>query len=216
MNWNVVFDSRGIILGGLWVTVQLSAMGIVLGTIVGLFVALIRHARIPVLSQAARIYVEIFRGSPLLLQLFFVFFGLPYLGLEVSPLEAALTALALYGGAYISEIFRAGIEAVPRGQYEAAQALGLSNYAIMRYVVLPQTFTVVLPPLIGFYIGLIKDTSLATIIGYQELMQQSQSIIDRTARPLEVYAVVAVLYFALCYPLSRLVTYLDRKRAIVL
>lgn len=216
MNWQIVFDSRGILLNGLWITIQLSAMGIVLGTIVGLFVALIRHARVPVLSQVARVYVEIFRGSPLLLQLFFVFFGFPYLGLEVSPLEAALTALTLYGGAYISEIIRAGIEAVPRGQYEAAQALGLSNYAVMRHVVLPQTLAVVLPPLVGFYIGLIKDTSLATIIGYQELMRQSQSIIDRTARPLEVFAVVALLYFVLCYPLSRLVTYLDRRRALAL
>jgi len=211
MNWHVVWESRSVLLGGALVTLELSALAIGLGTTLGLLVALIRTARVPVLSQIARVYVEIFRGSPLLMQLFFVFFGLPYLGFDVSKLAAAVWALTLYSGAYIAEIIRAGIEAVPKGQKEAAYSLGLSPYEAMRYVVLPQTLTVALPPLIGFYIGLIKDTSLATIIGYRELIRESQSIIDRTARPLEVFTAVALIYFVICYPLSLLVTRLERR-----
>ncbi len=211
MNWHVVWESRSVLLGGALVTLELSALAIGLGTTLGLLVALIRTARVPVLSQIARVYIEIFRGSPLLMQLFFVFFGLPYLGFDVSKLAAAVWALTLYSGAYIAEIIRAGIEAVPKGQKEAAYSLGLSPYEAMRYVVLPQTLTVALPPLIGFYIGLIKDTSLATIIGYRELIRESQSIIDRTARPLEVFTAVALIYFVICYPLSLLVTRLERR-----
>lgn len=211
MNWHVVWESRTVLLGGALVTLELSALAIGLGTTLGLIIALIRTARVPVLWQIARVYIEIFRGSPLLMQLFFVFFGLPYLGFDISKLAAAVWALTLYSGAYIAEIIRAGIEAVPRGQREAAHSLGLSSYEVMRYVVLPQTLTVALPPLIGFYIGLIKDTSLATIIGYRELIRESQSIIDRTARPLEVYTAVALIYFAICYPLSLLVTRLERR-----
>ncbi len=211
MNWHVVWESRSVLLGGALVTLELSALAIGLGTTLGLLVALIRTARVPVLSQIARVYIEVFRGSPLLMQLFFVFFGLPYLGFDISKLAAAVWALTLYSGAYIAEIVRAGIEAVPKGQREAAYSLGLSPYEAMRYVVLPQTLTVALPPLIGFYIGLIKDTSLATIIGYRELIRESQSIIDRTARPLEVFTAVALIYFVICYPLSLLVTRLERR-----
>lgn len=211
MNWHVVIDARSMLIGGALVTLELSALAIVLGTTVGLLVALARSARVALVSQVLRVYIEIFRGAPLLMQLFFVYFGLPYLGVEVSKLAAAVTALTLYSGAYIAEIIRAGIESVPKGQREAAHSLGLSSFEVMRYVILPQTLTVALPPLIGFYIGLIKDTSLATIIGYGELMRESQAIIDRTARPLEVYIAVALIYFAICYPLSRLVIRLERR-----
>lgn len=213
MNWHVVIESRGVLWGGFIVTIQLSAMAIALGTTLGLIVALIRVARIPIVAQVARVYIDIFRGSPLLMQLFFIYFGLPYLGYDVTKSYAAVLALTLYSGAYIAEIIRAGIESVPKGQREAAASLGLSFYEIMRYVILPQTITVALPPLIGFYIGLVKDTSLATIIGYRELIRESQSIIDRTARPLEVYLAVAALYFIICYPLSLLSTRLERRAA---
>jgi len=211
MNWHVVVESKGVLLGGFLVTLQLSFWAILLGTSLGLVVALIRTTHVPVLSQAARVYIDIFRGSPLLMQLFFVYFGLPYLGFEVEKWLAATLALTLYSGAYIAEIIRAGMEAVPKGHREAAASLGLSFYEMMRYVVIPQTITVALPPLIGFYIGLVKDTSLATIIGYRELIRESQGIIDRTARPLEVYAAVAALYFIICYPLSVWSTRLERR-----
>jgi polar amino acid transport system permease protein len=211
VNWQVVVESRNVLLGGFLVTVQLSVLAIALGTSLGLVVGLIRTTHVPVLAQIARGYIEVFRGSPLLMQLFFVYFGLPYLGFDVDRLFAAVLALTLYSGAYIAEIIRAGIESVPKGQIEAAYSLGLSFYEVMRYVVLPQTVTVALPPLIGFYIGLVKDTSLATIIGYRELIRESQSIIDRTARPLEVYTAVAALYFLICYPLSLLATRLERR-----
>lgn len=211
MLWQVVWDSRSVLLGGFLVTLQLSVLAIALGTTLGLLVGLIRSTHVPVLTQVARGYVEIFRGSPLLMQLFFIYFGLPYLGFDVDKLFAATLALTLYSGAYIAEIVRAGIEAVPKGQIEAAYSLGLSFFEVMRHVVLPQTITVALPPLIGFYIGLVKDTSLATIIGYRELIRESQSIIDRTARPLEVYLAVAVLYFVICYPLSLVATRLERR-----
>ena len=120
----------------------------------------------------------------------------------VDAFTAALVALTLYEGALISEIFRAGIEAVPKGQREAARSVGLSRPQIERYVVLPQTVPIVLPPLVGQYIGLVKDTALAASIGYFELVREGQAIIDRIGMPIEVFIVIAVIYFFICYPMS--------------
>ena len=212
MGWQAIFDSWGILLTGVVATIVLSVATIVTSTVLGLIVAVLRNARIRWLGVPLRLYVEVFRGSPLLVQMLFIYFGAAYLGIRgVEAFPAALFALTLYEGALISEIFRAGIEAVPKGQREAARSIGLSRVQVERYVVLPQTVTIVLPPLVGQYIGLVKDTALAMAIGYVELVREGQAIIDRIGMPIEVFFVVAVIYFVICYPMSLLARRLEMR-----
>ncbi|GLP64748.1 polar amino acid transport system permease protein [Streptomyces sp. SAI-126] len=212
MDWSVIWSNRALYVDGLWATVLLSLAAIATGTLVGLLVAAVRTSRIPVLAQLARGYLEVFRGTPLLIQMLFIYFGAAYLsGFAISVFGAALLALTLYQGAYIAEVFRAGIEAVPRGQWEASRVLGLSRVQTFGGVILPQTRAIVLPPLVGQYLSLIKDTSIAVVIGYVELVRQGQAVIDRVGDPTTSYLAVAVLYFVICYPLSVLVRRMERK-----
>lgn len=212
MNWSLIWSNRDLYIEGLWATVRLSITAIATGTALGLLVAALRTSRIPVLAQAARAYLEVFRGSPLLIQMLFIYFGAAYLGVAgISVFAAALLALTLYEGAYIAEIFRAGIEAVPRGQWEASRVLGMSGIQTFKNVILPQTRAIVLPPLVGQYLSLIKDTSIAVIIGYVELVRQGQAVIDRAGAPATSYFAVAALYFVICYPLSLTVQRMERK-----
>ncbi|MFF0013838.1 amino acid ABC transporter permease [Streptomyces sp. NPDC005374] len=212
MDWSVIVDNREVYLSGLRATVLLSLAAIATGTLAGLLVAAVRTSRIPVLAQLARGYLEVFRGTPLLIQMLFIYFGAAYLsGFAISVFGAALLALTLYQGAYIAEIFRAGIEAVPRGQWEASRVLGLGRIQTFVGVILPQTRAIVLPPLVGQYLSLIKDTSIAVVIGYVELVRQGQAVIDRVGDPATSYLAVAVLYFVICYPLSVLVRRMERK-----
>ncbi|MGA3031415.1 MAG: amino acid ABC transporter permease [Candidatus Limnocylindrales bacterium] len=212
MDWPVVWESRGILLHGFAVTLELSAIAIVGGGIVGLVVAVIRFARVPVVGPILRVYINIGRGTPLLMQLFFIFFGFPYFGINIDAFAAAVIALVAYTGAYVAEIVRSGLESVHRGQRDAALSLGLSFPQMMRRVVIPQAGIVALPPLVGLFIGVIKDTSLTTIIGYNELMNVSQSIVARAPNAIfTVYVVLAALYFIVCYPLSLLASRLERR-----
>ena len=212
MDWSVIWSNRELYVSGLWATVLLSLAAIATGTLLGLVVAAVRTSRVPVLAQLARAYLEVFRGTPLLIQMLFIYFGAAYLGLVgITVFGAALLALTLYQGAYIAEIFRAGIEAVPRGQWEAARVLGLPRARTFVSVVLPQTRAIVLPPLVGQYLSLIKDTSIAVVIGYVELVRQGQAVIDRVGDPGTSYIAVAALYFVICYPLSLLVRHMERK-----
>ncbi|GGN34967.1 amino acid ABC transporter permease [Streptomyces fuscichromogenes] len=212
MDWSVIWSNRELYVSGLWATVLLSLAAIATGTLLGLVVAAVRTSRIPVLAQLARGYLEVFRGTPLLIQMLFIYFGAAYLGLVgITIFGAALLALTLYQGAYIAEIFRAGIEAVPRGQWEAARVLGLPRIQTFLSVILPQTRAIVLPPLVGQYLSLIKDTSIAVVIGYVELVRQGQAVIDRVGDPATSYLAVSVLYFVICYPLSLLVRHMERK-----
>jgi polar amino acid transport system permease protein len=212
MDWSVIWSNRELFTSGLWATVQLSAAAIVTGTLTGLVVAGVRTSRVPVLAQLARVYLEVFRGTPLLIQMLFIYFGAAYLNLAgITVFGAALLALTLYQGAYIAEIFRSGIEAVPKGQWEAARVLGLGRVRSFVSVVLPQTRAIVLPPLVGQYLSLIKDTSIAVVIGYVELLRQGQAVIDRAGDPATTYLAVAVLYFVICYPLSLVVRRMERK-----
>ncbi|MDQ0758301.1 amino acid ABC transporter permease [Streptomyces canus] len=212
MDWSVIWSNRALYVDGLWSTVLLSLAAIATATLVGLLVAAVRTSRIPVLAQLARGYLEVFRGTPLLIQMLFIYFGAAYLsGFAISVFGAALLALTLYQGAYIAEVFRAGIEAVPRGQWEASRVLGLSRVQTFGGVILPQTRAIVLPPLVGQYLSLIKDTSIAVVIGYVELIRQGQAVIDRVGDPTTSYLAVAALYFVICYPLSVLVRRMERK-----
>ncbi len=156
-------------------------------------------------------YLWIFRGSPLLLQLLFIFYGAAYLGFGVNAFGAVVVGLTLYMASYIAEVFRAGFESVPVGQIEAARTLGLSRFAILRDVLFPQTLIVVLAPLFGQYIALVKYTSLASIIGFSDLLKQGQAITARIGYPFEVFFVVGVLYFLISYVLSLAAKYFEKR-----
>lgn len=208
---NQVIASLPLMGQGFVVTLLLSAASIVGSTVVGLIAATLRVSRVPVISQIARVYVEIFRGTPLLITLFIVYFGAAYAGFDMDLFAAAVVGISIYHGAYIAELFRGGIEAVPGGQWEASRILGLSTGSTFAHVIMPQTRRLVMPPLIGQYIGLIKDTSLAFIIGLAELVREGQSIIDRIGQPLVVYAIIAALYFVICYPLSLWVRGMEQR-----
>jgi polar amino acid transport system permease protein len=212
MRWSAVTDSWSVLLQGLGITVALSVITIVVATALGLLVGLARTSGPRPVQWLARAYIEVFRGTPLLIQLLFVYFGATSLGFQWdSTLAAAATSLVLYEGAYIAEIFRAGIEAVPHAQREAAHVLGLRRSTAFVRVVLPQAMQIARAPLVGQYIGLVKDTSLAIVVGLAELMRQGQAIVDRTAQPLPVYLTVAALYFCLCYPMSLFVRHMERR-----
>jgi polar amino acid transport system permease protein len=211
MDFSAVFAYKMLIWKGFVVTVELSIVVMITATIVGLIAGLLQTSKRAWLKYPTKVYVEVFRGSPLLLQLFMVYFGLPYMGISIGIFQATLLVFTLYGGAYIAEIVRSGIQAIPIGQHEAAHSIGLSYFKIMRLIVLPQAFKIALPTLIGFYLSMIKDTSVASIIGYVEVVKQGQSVINMTSKPFEVYIAVSLLYFIICYPLSLLVAWRERR-----
>ncbi len=213
MNFAPVWASRWLLLDSFLTTLFLSAIAIVVGTFVGTLVSVLRALNIGVLNVVLRIYVEVFRGTPLLMQLFFVYFGLPMLGIEVDKFWAAFSAISLYTGAYVAEVLRAGVEAVPKGQVEAATALGLSFGQRLWYVVRPQALRVALPPLVGVYVAIIKDTSLATVIGYNELMRRAMELVLQYGRPLEVLLTVGCLYFIICFPISKFNEWIELRLA---
>eukprot|EP01037_Dinobryon_pediforme_P004866 gene4866-4908_t len=194
-------------------TLALSAIAFVGGALLGLVVALSRTSENAAARNASRVFIQVFQGTPLLLQLFLIFFGAPVLGFDINPWVAAGVALVLNSAAFLAEIWRGCIEAVPRGQWEAAQALNLKYVARMRFVVLPQAFKIALPPTVGFVVQIIKGTSLAAIIGFTEITRAGQIINNATFQPLHVFTTVAALYFVICWPLSLLAARMERKRA---
>jgi polar amino acid transport system permease protein len=183
-------------------TIVLALIAFVGGGIGGLVVALLRTADNRTARAAMVVFIRVFQGTPLLMQLFLAYFGMAILGFSVNPLIAAMIALTAHASAYLGEIWRGCIQAVPRGQTEAATTLGLHYFARMRYVVLPQAARIAVPPTVGFLVQLLKETSLASIIGFVELTRQGQIITSVTFRPFLVYGLVAALYFAMCWPLS--------------
>ena len=200
------------ILQGVTVTIRLTFFSLLLSIVLGLVGAIARTSRSRILRGLATAYVEIIRGTPALLQLFIIYFGLANYQVRLSGMTAAIIALGVLGGAYLSETFRAGIEAVERGQVEAAKSLGMRGPVIMRRIVLPQAVLIILPPFGNFVIGLIKDTSLALTISVPELMYRSYDVSSQTFRSMEVFTIAGLIYLAICYPLSRGVKYLERFR----
>ncbi|MCR8961438.1 amino acid ABC transporter permease [Variovorax sp. CCNWLW225] len=194
-------------------TLALSAIAFVGGAILGLIIALMRTSESAWARGVSTTFIQIFQGTPLLLQLFLVFFGAPVLGLDINPWVAAGVALILNSAAFLGEIWRGCIEAVPRGQWEAAEALSLKYSARMRDVVLPQAFKIALAPTVGYLVQIIKGTSLAAIIGFVEVTRAGQIVNNATFQPLIVFSVVAAIYFAICWPLSLLAGRMERKRA---
>ena len=194
-------------------TIGLSLVAFIGGAIGGLVVALARVADTRAIRGTATAFVRLFQGTPLLLQLFLVFFGAPVLGLDLNPWLAASIALILNTSAFLGEIWRGCIEAVPRGQWEASQALGLDYTSRMRDVILPQAWRIAVPPTVGYLVQVIKGTSLAAIIGFAEVTRAGQIVNNATFEPLYIFGLVAGIYFVLCWPLSLLAGRLERKQA---
>jgi polar amino acid transport system permease protein len=192
-------------------TVLLSLMAFAGGSVVGLVLALLRVSKVGVLRALASGYIQVIQGTPLLIVLFLSYFGLGILGYKLDPLVAAGLSFTIYAGAFLGEIWRGCIEAVPRTQWEASDCLGLSRFQQYAYVVLPQAVRIAIPPTVGFMVQIVKNTSLASVIGFVELARAGQIVNNSTFEPFAIFTVVAALYFALCYPLSLAARALERK-----
>lgn len=187
--------------GALW-TIILSAMAFVFGGLAGGLVALARVSPLRPVSLAAATYIQIVQGTPLLVVLFLIYFGLPAIGLSVSPLIAATVSMTVYVSAYLGEIWRGAIQAVPKEQWEAAECLALNRVQRMRMVIMPQAIRIATPPTVGFLVQIVKNTSLVSVVGFVELSRSAQLVNNSTFQPFIVYSIVAAIYFALCFPLS--------------
>ncbi len=208
--WDAGTLYRGVLIDGLLVTLEISLLAFLLMLVLGLVTALLDGSASVVGRAIARTYVEVIRNTPLLVQLYVVYFALsPVLGLD--RMTAAILTLALFEGAYAAEIFRAGIQAVPKGQVEAAEALGLARFSILRLVVLPQAFRLTLPPLTGQTVSLIKDSSIVSVIAVFELTTEGRNIVSDTFLTFEIWFTVALLYLSLTVTLSFAVTGLERR-----
>lgn len=203
-----------LVAAGMGATLMLSAIAFMGGGLAGLLVALARTSPWKGLRIAAGAFIDFFQGTPMLLQLFLVFYGLPVLGYKVNPWIAVAIGFTLHASAFLGEIWRGSIQAVPRGQTEAAYALGLSYVTRMRNVVLPQAMRISIAPTVGFMVQLIKGTSLAAIIGFVELSRSAQIIASATYKPLLAYGCAGIVYFVLCFPLSRLSMRLEKRFAV--
>jgi polar amino acid transport system permease protein len=200
------------ILGALRWTVLLSLVAFVGGGLGGFAIALLKTSRLPPLRWLATFYIRLFQGTPLLMQLFLVYYGVAVLtGIRIDPWPAVIIAFTAYAAAILGDIWRGCIEAVPREQWEAAEALSLRRPAIMRLVILPQAVRIAIPSTVGFLVQLIKGTSVASIIGFVELTRAGQLMTNVTFQPMTIYPVVAGLYFALCWPLSMLSQALEKR-----
>jgi polar amino acid transport system permease protein len=217
--WHVVDprDARGeanlgFMASGFWATISLSLATMVLSLLLGLAVAMLGMARFRLLRIANRVYVELFRSIPILVMILWVFYGLPVvLDIRLDVFVAAMLAIGICDSAFEAEIFRAGIQSVERGQREAALALGLSRWQCMRFVILPQAIRRVLPPIANQFIYVVKMSSLASVIGYQELTRKANELVVTVFRPLELYSVLILEYLVLILLISAAVRWLERR-----
>ena len=209
--WDIL---RNLLLAGRW-TVLLSLMAFVGGGLVGMALLLLRLRAGKVLSVALSIYVQLFQGTPLLMQLFLAYFGLSLAGVEVSAWTSAAIALTLYTSAYLAEIWRGCVASIPKGQWEASSSLAMSFGEQLRHVILPQARRIATAPTVGFLVQVIKGTALASVIGFVELTKAGSMIANVTFRPFVVFSCVAVLYFLLCWPISLLARTLEKKTHVV-
>lgn len=198
-------------LKGLWMTVAVAVISLIAGTIIGLFMGIARSGRNKALRWLLALYVDFMRGTPFLVQIFIVFFILPEWGIQLEAFATAVIGLSIYAGAYISEIFSAGIMTIPKGQIEAATALGHTRFQQLRYIILPQAFQIALPALVGQYVLLIKDTSVVSAIGVTDVTRVGWLTVQRVPEGLMVFGLVGLLYFAVCYPLIKLSNLLEQK-----
>lgn len=212
MDFELIEKALPILLLGAGVTIEITAVSVFIGFCIGLFVGIARICKVKVLRILAAIYADCIRGTPLLVQIFLIYFALPILTEHrVEPFVAAVAACGINSGAYVSEIFRAGIQAIDVGQMEAGRSLGLSWWQTMYYVILPQAVRNILPPLGNEFIAMLKDSSLVSVIGFEELTRRGQLIIAQTYGSFEIWFTVAILYLIMTLAISRVVAMLEKK-----
>ncbi|HEY6336007.1 MAG TPA: amino acid ABC transporter permease [Alphaproteobacteria bacterium] len=209
-NLEIAIANFGPLLAGLLMTVELTLVVIVICLVCGLLVALGGMSRFGLLRWFIKGYIEVIRGTPLLLQLIYVYYVLPEIGIRLDSFTAGVIALSLNYSAYISEVYRSGIQAISRGQHDAAAALGMTHALAMRRIILPQAIRIVIPSLGNYFIGLFKDTALCSVVSIQEVVFTAQILAARNFQYFTLYTVTGVLYFVVSFPAARLVGYLER------
>jgi polar amino acid transport system permease protein len=207
--WDIV---RNLLYAVPW-TLLLSAIAFAGGGFVALILLVIGLGSNKTVRVAVKLYVELFQSTPLLMQLFLVYFGLPLLGIDVSAWLAAGSCLTLYSSAFLTDIWRGSVEAIPKGQWEGSSSLGLHYLAQLRLVILPQATRMAIPPTVGFLVQLVKSTALASIVGYHELTKTAQILTNATFQPFVIFGTVALFYFLICYPLTRWSRGLEKQLA---
>lgn len=208
-NWDIL---RNLLLAARW-TIALSVVAFLGGGIVGLCIMAMRISKRRYLRVISQGYIGLFQGTPLILQLFIIFFGLPILGFRIDAWAAAALGLTFYASAFLGEIWRGGVQAVNQGQWDGSSALGLRWFQQMRLVILPQAISYVRAPTVGFLVQLIKATAVTSIIGFEELVRVSGVINNATFEPLKVYGFVALIFFVMCFPLTLYARLLERREA---
>lgn len=211
-NFDLVVTSFPLLLLGAGVTIKITVMSVALGVLIGLFVGIARICRMRPLRFLAAVYVDFFRGTPLLVQIFLFYFAVPVItGQRIDPYVAAVGSCGINSGAYVAEIVRAGIQSIDEGQMEAGRSLGMTWAQTMRYIIVPQAIKRVIPPLGNEFIALLKDSSLVSVIGFEELTRRGQLIIAKTYGSLEIWFSVAIIYLVMTLSISRLVAYLEKR-----
>ena len=201
---------HNLLLAARW-TILLSLIAFTGGGIVAGILILLRMMNNKFLTILINIYVEVFQGTPLLMQLFLAFFGLSLLGIDINAWTAASLALTLFTSAFLCEIWRGCLDAVPKGQWEACKTMGLNYYQSMIYVIVPQSIRLAISPTVGFSVQVVKGTALASIIGFVELTKAGTMLNNATFEPFKVFTMVAIFYFLICFPLTKYSKYLERK-----
>ncbi len=203
--WLIVWGALPVLLFGAVTTIEVTVGGFIIATVLGLLCAILLGSSSRIVRWIIAVYVDVFRAVPVLTQLFIIYFGLTEIGIRLSPLSAAIVGFGINGGAYLTEVFRAGIASVHQGQLEAAQMLGMTRLAAMRIIILPQAMRVVLPPLGNFAIGLLKDTALASAVAAPELMFRTRNLVDKTFLSTQLYLTTAMIYLLMSLPLGYLI-----------
>ena len=212
MDLEKVSTLGGPLLLGAVTTVEITLASLAAAIVIGLTLALLQLSRIRWLNWLIHAYVELFRNTPVLAQLFIIYFGLAYMGFKIASFPAAIIGLGLNGGAILTEVFRAGLGAIHHGQREAALAVGMTPWASLRYIILPQTWRITLPPLGNYAIALLKDTAVVSAIAAPEIMFYARNLVTTTFETTAVYILAAALYFCLSFPLARLVDRFERQQ----
>ncbi|MGH4052975.1 MAG: amino acid ABC transporter permease [Clostridium sp.] len=214
MDISVIKNVFPVLLEGSLMTIELTVLSVVFGTVIGIVTALLKLSKNKFMAGVAGFYTWIFRGTPMLLQLFVFYYGLPYVGVNLSPFQAALIGLSLNSGAYMAEIIRGGILSVDKGQFEACRSLGFTYFDTMKRVVLPQTFKIIIPSVGNEFITMLKDTSLVSVIAMEEVMRKAQLLYASTFRPLEVFFITACLYLFMTTIFTTVFSYYEKKLSV--
>ncbi len=211
MNWSIISQYLPLYKKAMILTLRIGWLGIILSIILGLIVAMIQHYKVPVLNSLSKIYIEIFRNTPLLIQLFFMYFGLPKIGISISAEVCGIVGLGLLGGSYMAETFRSGLESIPTIQSESALSLGMSKTQVFRYILLPQSISISVPPLVANIIFLFKETSVFSAISLMDLMFTAKDLMGLYYRTVECLFLLVVFYLIILLPVSIIGSIVERK-----